>query len=186
MCDRRRLRQALTLCVAVAVSACGNVTHGVRVATHTTLTVPNAAPSPELVAKHCPFGLPEKLPAVRGWVKDGVVKNARMITGGFFYDPAEDDPATADGVIVFEQIGDGNVAVPTHVFKLVVGEGSNGEVKAIAFVAENKKPTNGWRFADGIVSIDWLELRSGLNFMPELDPSDEAALEASTSPIWGQ
>jgi endonuclease G len=87
---------------------------------------------------------------------------------------------------VFEQIGDGNVAVPTHVFKLVVGEGSDGELKAIAFVAENKKPTNGWRFADGIVSIDWLELRSGLNFMPELDPSDEVALEASTSPIWGQ
>jgi endonuclease G len=63
MCDRR-LRLALILCIAVAVSACGNVTHGVRVATHTTLTVPNAAPSPELVAKHCPFGLPEKLPSL--------------------------------------------------------------------------------------------------------------------------
>jgi DNA/RNA endonuclease G (NUC1) len=219
------------LCLALVVGAgagCGTVTQGVRVATHTTLTVSNAAPSPELIERHCPFGMPEKLPslehgptqligregyvlehdaaskialwvcgsidpdlvfgdaerksrwkpdpdldgkpravdndykgsgfdrghmvasedrvatqdlndatfiftnavpqngslnggqwaqleaAIRGWVDGGVVKNARMITGGFFYDPAEDDPSTADGVIVFQQIGNGSVAVPTH------------------------------------------------------------------------
>ena len=55
------------LCLIVVVSVvagCGRVTHGVRVATHTTLTVPTAAPTPQLIEKHCPFGLPEKLPAL--------------------------------------------------------------------------------------------------------------------------
>ena len=122
--------------------------------------------------------------AIRGWVQNGTVRAAKMITGGFFYDPAEDDPATADGLITFSQIGNGLVAVPTHVFKIVVGEDANNQLKAIAFVAVNKKPVSGWKFADGIVSIDWLEARAGLNFMPDLDPADETSLEAQASPMW--
>ena len=62
-----------------------------------------------------------------------------MITGGFFYDPAEDDPVTADGLINFQQIGNDNVAVPTHLFKMVVGQQGTA-LKPIAFVAVNKKP----------------------------------------------
>lgn len=107
-----------------------------------------------------------------------------MITGGFFYDPAEDNPSTADGLINFEQIGTGNVAVPTHIFKIVVGQ-SGTEHKAIAFVAENKKPPAGWKFTAGIVAIDWLEERAGLDFMPDLDPADEVALESKPSVMFG-
>ena len=59
---------------------------------------------------------------------------------------------------MFEQIGNGNVAVPTHVFKIIVGEGTGGELKAIAFIAVNKKPASGWKFSQGIVAIDWLEV----------------------------
>ena len=95
--------------------------------------------------------------AVRRWAEDGVVKNARMITGGFFYDPAEDDPSTADGVVIFEQIGDGAVAVPTHVFKIVVGEGDGGALKAIALVAENKKPSS---MAGGFLTASWRSIGS--------------------------
>ena len=113
---------------------------------------------------------------IRSWVENGTLTDAKMITGGFFYDPAEDNPATADGLIEFEQIGTGNVAVPTHEFKLVVGK-NGSSTKAIAFVAENKKPKAGWKFSEGIVAIDWLEERAGLNFMPDLDPADEVALE---------
>jgi len=64
---------------------------------------------------------------IRSLLADKKIKNARMITGGFFYDPAEDDPATADGVVVFEQIGSGLVAVPTHVYKIVVAQNASGE-----------------------------------------------------------
>ena len=63
MFDRRK-RLLLVVSVAVAAATCGNVTRGVRVATHTTLTLPDAAPSPELIEKHCPFGMPEKLPSL--------------------------------------------------------------------------------------------------------------------------
>ena len=119
---------------------------------------------------------------IRGWVENQTLTDAKMITGGFFYDPAEDDPATADGIIHFQQIGSGNVAVPTHVFKLVVGRNGT-QTKAIAFVAPNKKPPAGWTFTDGIVAIDWLEERAGLDFMPDLDPGDEVSLESKPSPM---
>jgi DNA/RNA endonuclease G (NUC1) len=119
---------------------------------------------------------------IRRWVEDGALTGAKVITGGFFYDPAEDNPATADGVINFQQIGNGNVAVPTHIFKIVVGRNGT-ELRAIAFIAENKKPLGGWKFTDGIVAIDWLEERVGLNFMPDLDPADEVALESKPSPM---
>src|SRR5919106_812903 len=39
---------------------------------------------------------------IREWVEEGTLSDAKMITGGFFYDPAEDNPATADGLIIFD------------------------------------------------------------------------------------
>jgi endonuclease G, mitochondrial len=291
-------RLTVVVGLSIAATGCTHATQGVRVATHTTLTVSNAAPDPALIDKHCPFGAPQKLPAlehgptvviarqayalehdaaakialwvcgsldvalvfgtaerrdrwgpepelqgnsravdadyknsgfqrghmvasedrvasqalndatfvlsnavpqngplnggqwaqleaaIRKWVEDGVVKNARMITGGFFYDPAEDTPSTADGIVTFQQIGAGNVAVPTHIFKIVVGERSDGKPRAIAFVAANRKPKTGWKFADAIVSIQFVEQRAGLNFMPDLGPAEAAALESTPSPLW--
>ena len=62
--------------------------------------------------------------------------------------------------------------------------GQNGSsLKALAFVAENKKPKAGWKFSDGLVAIDWLEERAGLNFLPDLDPADEVALENHPSTL---
>jgi DNA/RNA endonuclease G (NUC1) len=282
----------------LAVAGCARTTRAVRVATHSTLTLVDKAPDPQMVEKHCPFGMPIKLdslehgpttligrdayvlehdgaskialwvcasldpalvfgPAKRkdnwkpepdldgrpravdadykgsGWSRGHMtasedrvatqvlndmtfffsnavpqngslnsgqwnqlegrirdllehkkIKNARMITGGFFYDPDEDNPGTADGMIVFQQIGAGLVAVPTHVYKIVVAQNADDEWRAIAFFADNKKPPAGWKFTDGIVAIDWLEERTGLNFMPDATPQEEAALESKPSPMW--
>ncbi|MFP3942140.1 MAG: DNA/RNA non-specific endonuclease [Thermoanaerobaculia bacterium] len=60
----------------------------------------------------------EKL--TRDWVAEGVVPSAWIVTGGFFYDPDEEDEATADGLIPFQAIGDNQVSVPTHVYKVVL------------------------------------------------------------------
>jgi endonuclease G, mitochondrial len=120
---------------------------------------------------------------IRAWVETGALTNAKTITGGFFYDPEEDDPATADGIVNFQRIGAGHVAVPTHIYKIVVGQRGAAR-RAIAFVASNRKPPDGWKVADGIVSIDWLEERAGLDFMPDLTPADEVALERKPSPMW--
>jgi len=284
--------------LAVVQAGCAPVNRGIRLSTYTALTLTNSAPDPQLIDKHCPFGMPTKSGSLEhgpttlvgrdayvlehdsaskialwvcasldpalvfggaerrnqwkpepdldgkpravdadykgsGWTRghmtasedrvatqalndmtfvfsnavpqnsslnsgqwnqlearvrsllaDKKIKNARMITGGFFYDPAEDNAATADGVIVFDQIGAGLVAVPTHVYKIVVAQNANDEWHAIAFIAANRKPSPGWKFTDGIVAIDWLEERAGLNFMPDLTPQEEATLESKPSPMW--
>src|SRR5687768_11403210 len=48
------------LSVVVLCAGCANVTQSTRVATRSALTVPNAAPDPALIEKHCPFGQPQK------------------------------------------------------------------------------------------------------------------------------
>src|SRR5262245_2078144 len=48
--------------VMCAVSGCGQVTHSVRVAKDTALTIPNGSPDLALIDKHCPFGQPQIAP----------------------------------------------------------------------------------------------------------------------------
>ena len=56
----------------------------------------------------------------RVWVK--TFGDAYEITGPIFYDPKEDNPATADGMVTFKQIGPDKVSVPTHFFKVVIAK----------------------------------------------------------------
>jgi DNA/RNA endonuclease G (NUC1) len=121
---------------------------------------------------------------VRDWVKDGHLEVAHVITGGFFYDPEEDDPQTADGEIPYKTVGDGQVAVPTHFYKIVLGRPSAGEWQAIGFVIENKRFHRPFDFASFIKPVDWIEERTGLDFFPELGPQDEERLERAASPMW--
>jgi DNA/RNA endonuclease G (NUC1) len=108
-----------------------------------------------------------------------------QITGGMFYDPAEEDPATADGMVEFEQIGPGNVAVPTHFYKIIVAKrpGTN-TFEAMAFVAENVGHERPFDFAGLLVSIDWLEDRTGIDFLPNLTAAEEQRLERDVSALW--
>lgn len=119
---------------------------------------------------------------VREWVKGRGF--AFVITGGFFYDSSEDSEATADGSIDYFIIGPGSVAVPTHFYKIVVAKNASGRWGAIAFVLENRGYTKPYEFEDDIVSIDWLEEHTDLNFMPDLDPDQEHELEASPGAMW--
>ncbi len=116
----------------------------------------------------------------RDWVN--AHGSAFELTGGFFYDPAEDDPATADGTINYFTIGSGAVAVPTHFYKIVVV--TQPSMKAIAFVAENRGYPRPFNFAALIKSIDWVEEHAGINFMPELTAAEEADLEKNPSAMW--
>jgi endonuclease G len=116
-----------------------------------------------------------------------VVENrgkAFVITGGMLYDPKEEDKETADGFIDYDTIGNNQVAVPTHFYKIIVAKNDGGEWEAIGFVLENKaypRVSKGkYDFAPFIRSIDWIEDRTGINFMPILDeekPELEEALE---------
>jgi endonuclease G, mitochondrial len=119
---------------------------------------------------------------VRLWVENGNATDVHVLTSGIFYDPAEDNPTTADGLIPFDAIGNG-VAVPTHFYKIVLGKKA-GVFEAIAFVMENKKVSRPYDFTKYIKPIDWVEERAGLDFFPELPPLDEQRLERTASPLW--
>src|SRR5205085_10878953 len=53
---------------------------------------------------------------VRSWARTD--SPIYVFTGGFFYDPKEENPATATGQVQYRRIGANNVAVPTHFYKI--------------------------------------------------------------------
>ena len=76
--------------------------------------------------------------------------------------------------VVYEVIGNPpNVAVPTHFFKLVVGEKDSDpkSVAVSAFVLPNDKISNDTPLTDFQVPVEALERSSGLTFFNKLDSS---------------
>ncbi|WP_257460983.1 DNA/RNA non-specific endonuclease [Archangium lipolyticum] len=120
----------------------------------------------------------------RQWAQDR--GKAYIITGPMFYDPAEEDPNTADGFVDVYRIGANALPVPTHFFKIVVAQNASGQWEAIAFVQEHRgydKPYDS-QLPQTIQSVDWIEERAGFDFMPDLEDEQQQALEASPSPMW--
>ena len=112
---------------------------------------------------------------VRDWVK--ARGKAYVITGGLFYDPEEEDVETADGLIQYYTIGENAVAVPTHFYKIVIHQDSNGQLQAIAFVLKNCKHSRPYDFSKHIMSIRWIEKHAGVDFSPDLDANKANMLE---------
>ncbi|QDU94117.1 Nuclease precursor [Lignipirellula cremea] len=124
---------------------------------------------------------------VREWTKSR--SETWIITGGMFYDPLEEDENTADGIIPYDAIGQNEVAVPTHTYKIVLAKNSNNEWESIAFVFANKRYAKPYRLHLYITSIRWLEQRTGLNFFPNIvsetgDAALEDRLELTRSQMW--
>jgi endonuclease G len=116
---------------------------------------------------------------VRAWTRRyGVVG---VITGPVFHDPAEEAPATADGLVPLEAVGSGRVSVPTHYFKVVVAT-IDGQRRALAFLLPHVDAPQS--VADGVVSIDAIEARTGLDLLPELTPREATQLEATPAALW--
>lgn len=89
----------------------------------------------------------------------------------------DEDPEKADGLVEFMSIGPGAVSVPSHFYKVVIGEVGDQKFRAVAFVMENRKHARPFVFEDFIESINWIEERTGINFMPGLSTSIEKELE---------
>ncbi len=111
---------------------------------------------------------------VRAWALR--LGGAYVITGPIFYDPKEDDPRTATGYFTIKAIGKDHVAVPTHIYKIVILRGRGGQWRSIALVMKNKKYPKVVDYKEFIRPIRWIEDRSGINFMPELDKPENATL----------
>ncbi len=119
---------------------------------------------------------------VRNWATTNSPIN--VFTGGFFYDPKEEDPATANGRIKYRLIGPNEVAVPTHFYKVVFARDENGAPRAIGFVVENRPYDKTSKFEDVIKSIEWIEERTGITFMPQLDDALQAKLKRTPGRMW--
>lgn len=122
---------------------------------------------------------------VRTWAEEPGVGDIYAITGGLFYDPAEDDPQTADGLIDYSVIGKDAVAVPTHFYKIVISH-QGEQWKAVAFVLQNMKQDTPDDFSPFVRPIRWVEEHTGLDFMPDLDPLTANDLESSPQALWGE
>ena len=120
----------------------------------------------------------------RNWVTQN--SEAWIFTGPVFYDPKEDNPATADGTILYDTIGVDAVAVPTHFYKIViVKDKATGDWKSIAFVMPNVKTYKSpYHLEQYIQSVDWIELHTGLTFMPDLTAAQRIQLKKNKSPMW--
>lgn len=105
-----------------------------------------------------------------------------IITGALFYDPEEENPDTADGFIEYGVIGENDVSVPTHFYKIIVDD-NDGHVSAIAFVLENRKYTGRQDFSAFVREIDWIEERVGFDFMPNLEVAVQRAIEGAKSSL---
>jgi endonuclease G len=119
-------------------------------------------------------------------VRDWIIERGSgyVITGPMFYDPKEENADTATGVVKHKVIGPDEVAVPTHFYKIVVAKDSSGQWQSIAFVMENRKYTKPFDFSKYIEPIEWIQERTGINFMPELDTVEQKRLERNASPLW--
>jgi endonuclease G len=109
-------------------------------------------------------------------VRDWMIKlgSGYIITGGMFYDPREEDAGTAHGLVQHMVIGTNGVAVPTHFYKIAIATNASGKLDAVGFVMENKPYKRPFR----------IEKRTGLDFMPELDPVEQRRLESGPGRMW--
>lgn len=123
--------------------------------------------------------------AVRAWACTR--EQVLVITGPLWYDPNESDPSKADGQVPYSVIGANQVAVPTHLFKIVLSKHpKTKEWESLAFLFPNQKkyPTSP-PLEDYLTTIDWLETQSGFDFFPELPKAEQTELEKTmATEVW--
>jgi DNA/RNA endonuclease G (NUC1) len=92
-----------------------------------------------------------------------------IITGPVF--------AVVNGRVSYQVIGKGNVAVPTHLFKIVADAQNAGKVETLAFLLPNTRIGAG-DLSDFLVSIDEIERLTGLDFLPALSKKEAESRRA--------
>jgi len=101
-----------------------------------------------------------------------------VVTGPAFID---DDN---DGIVEYSVIGDNEVAVPTHYFKIVISKQIDGnDFESMAFLIPNEPMKDD--YAEFLVSIDEIENLTGYDFFSRMNDQKENAMEASVvDAIW--
>lgn len=99
-----------------------------------------------------------------------------IITGPVF--------SVQDNSVTYRVIGENNVAVPTHFFKIIVDTNSPDEVEALAYMLPNEKLT-GRRYDEFLTTIDEIEKATGLDFLSALPKDVQDKVESEKAErIW--
>ena len=101
-----------------------------------------------------------------------------VFTGSLFLD---EDGLPAEPITF---IGANEVAVPTHFYKVILSESAAGEFEMFGFVMANQLDRLSGEPSDYVVSVDSVEVFSGLDFFSVLPDSVEVLLEAQTVATW--
>lgn len=102
-----------------------------------------------------------------------------VITGVAFL-PGADPPGQR---VSYRVIGERTVAVPTHLYKIVLRKRRGGE-QIFAVLMENRAYANDEEYGDFTESVDEIERATGLDFFSALDDDLESRLEAGMSQLW--
>jgi endonuclease G len=80
-------------------------------------------------------------------------------------------------------IGKHAVAVPIYFYKIILVE-ERSSWKTIAFVLPNRDFKRPYHLEAFITSIDWIEKRTGIEFMPRMHDKERRALTAAVAAMW--
>lgn len=83
-----------------------------------------------------------------------------------------------------DHVGPHNVAVPTHFFKVILCEHSDGQRELFAFIMRNQLKKLSGTSMDYIVTVRQVEGLSGLNFFHRLPDDEETRLETAAAVTW--
>lgn len=108
---------------------------------------------------------------IRDWVeKHGAVT---VIVGPAFLPEEEDE----EEYMYYRVLGKSRVAVPTHLFKIVV-DSTSAPPRALAFLLANEEHPPGTKYSDSLVSVDHIESICGLDLLSALPDDVERQVEA--------
>jgi endonuclease G len=110
--------------------------------------------------------------AIRGWVEQR--GTLTIITGPIF------DVGT-DNMVTYRVIGQGNVAVPTDFYKIIVDANDPDNVEALAFKLPNER-LSGRDFREFLTAIDEIEAATGLDFLSALPADVQDEVESQAAP----
>jgi len=90
-----------------------------------------------------------------------------------------------DGNVSYNVIGDNEVAVPTHFYKIIVDDKNPDDVQALAFILPNIALRGETNLSKYLTSIDEIEKQTGLDFLNALPIDLQREVEANAAPsIW--
>jgi endonuclease G len=101
--------------------------------------------------------------------------------------PTADAPTaglpTADMNCRRRTIGKNAISVPAYFYKIILVQ-DRTQWKAIAFVMPNEDYKAPYRLEAYIHTIDWIEQRTGIEFMPNVDAAERRALKNAAASMW--